>query len=328
MDAVVLARVPQGLPEPEDFAMVAESRRSLGEGQVRLRVLELSLDPYVRSLLGGRHLDDAPVRPGDVVPGRAVAEVVESRSDIPLGTHLLAETGWRTEAVVDADSTARVETPAGVSPSVALGALGMPGLTAYAAVRRHLLVRPGDTVVIGSATGGVGAVAGCLAARAGARTVAIVGSEDKAEAATSALGFDAAVRRGPGLAAELAEACPERIDGYLHLGDQATLDVVMEQLATGARVSLCGLMDQANGAARTRMRAGAVITARAEVRGMVVYDHVDLAEEHRREVGALLASGELVPPEDRFDGLDRAPVAFCRMMRGDNLGKVVVTVNR
>lgn len=323
--SVVLARVPDGVPAPADFALVDRPHEPLDDGAVRVRVTTLSLDPYLRSTLGGRHLGDAPVGPGDLVPGRAVGEVVESRSpDLAVGRTVLAETGWRAEAVMPGRAATPVDVPDGVLPSAALGALGMPGLTAYAAHVRHLRPRAGATIVVGAATGGVGAVAGQLAGLAGARTVAIVGSADKAAIATERLGYDAAVRRGDGLAAALAGACPEGIDGYLHLGDQATLDVVMERLAVGARVSLCGLMDQYNGAAPTRLRAGAVMAARAEVHGMVVHDHHDLAGEHTERVGALLASGELATVEERCAGLAAAPAAFARLMSGANLGKVLV----
>lgn len=323
--SVALARVPDGAPVPEDFALVDLPREEVADGQVRVRVATLSLDPYQRSTLGGRHLGDAPVLPGGLVPGRAVGEVVESRSpELPVGQAVLAETGWRAEAVLPGTAVSPVEVPPGVPLCAALGALGMPGLTAYAAHVRHLRPRAGATVVVGAATGGVGAVAGQLARLAGARTVGIVGSPDKAAIATEQLGYDAAVLRGAGLDAALAEACPDGVDGYLHLGDQPTLDVVMERLSVGARVSLCGLMDQYNGAAPTRLRAGAVMAARAEVHGMVVYDHHDLATEHLARVGALLASGELVTVEDRYAGLAEAPAAFAALMSGANVGKVLV----
>ena len=326
--AVVLARVPDGVPTPEDFRVEHASRSPLADGQVRVAVRSLSLDPYQRSTLGGRHLGDAPVGPGDVPPGRSVGEVVESQfPGIAVGQHVLAETGWRSEAVVGGAGVTPVSVPDGVPLSAALGALGMPGLTAYAAHVRQLRPSAGETVVIGSATGGVGAVAGQLARLAGARTVGIVGSEEKAKLADGPLGYDVVVRRGPGLADELAEACPDGIHAYLHLGDQETLDVVMERLAIGARVSLCGLMDQYNGSAPTRLRAGAVMAARAEVVGMVVFDHADLSAEHVARVGELLASGELVSLEDRYAGLDQTPTAFARLMGGQNVGKVVVDLD-
>lgn len=326
--AVVLAHVPDGVPTADDFTLAERPVPSLTPGQVLLRVLDLSLDPYVRSALGGSHLGDRAVGVGDLVPGRSVAEVVASTDPSrDAGDLVLAETGWVEHAVLEASATTPVTVPDGVPVSAALGALGMPGLTAYAAVRRHVRPRPGETVLVTSATGGVGAVAGQLVGAAGARAVAVVGSEEKARLATTELGYAAAVlRSSPRLAEDLREACPAGIDGYLHMGDQATLDVVMEQLAVGARVSLIGVPDQTNGAAPTRLRVGAVMAARAELHGMVVYDHHDLAADHVAEVGARLADGTFTVPEARSRGLDSAGEAFAAMMRGDNVGKVVVEV--
>lgn len=328
VEAVTLARIPDGVPTADDFALVRIPRPPLGDGEVRVAVGDLSLDPYIRSTLGGRHLGDAVTAVGDVIGGRAVCRVVESSSDLhAIGDLVLAETGWRTEAVVAGTDARTVSLPEGAAPSAALGVLGMPGLTAYAAHVRHVAPRSGETVVVASATGGVGALAGQLAHLAGARTVAIVGSDEKGRLAVERLGYDAYVLRGESLADDLRTACPDRIDGYLHMGDQATLDVVMEQLAVGARVSLIGVMDQSNGAPPTRLRAGAVMAARATVHGMVVYDHSDLVAEHVERVGGLLREGTVSAFEDRTVGLDRAGEAFSRMMSGLNVGKVVVEVS-
>lgn len=326
--AVVLTSVPTGVPRAEDFTLTDRPLAAPVEGQVLLRVLDLGLDPYIRSTLGGTHLGDRSVQPGDLVPGRAVAEVLESTvAEHAPGDLVLADTGWVELAVVDAAGLQPVSVPEGVPASAALGVLGMPGLTAYAAVRRHIRPAAGETVLVTSATGGVGALAGQLVTGAGARAVAVVGTPEKATLATEQLGYAAAVlRTSPTLADDLRTACPDRIDGYLHMGDQATLDVVVEQLAVGARVSLIGVPDQNNGAAPTRMRVGAVMAARAEVHGMVVYDHHDLLAEHVSEVGAALAEGRFTMPEHRAVGLDAAGEAFSAMMRGDNVGKVVVEV--
>ncbi|MGH1565050.1 MDR family NADP-dependent oxidoreductase [Mumia sp. DW29H23] len=326
--AVVLRRRPRGLPAPDDLVLADTELPSLADGEVHLAVLDLSLDPYLRSTLAGRHLGDAPVALGDVVPGRSVGRVVASRAaDVAVGTLVLAETGWRAEAVVAAKTATPVRVPDGVPPSAALGALGMPGLTAYAAVVRHLAPRPGETVVVGAATGGVGSVAGALLRRRGARTVALVGDDAKAEDATARLGYAEAVVRGrDGWEEALATACPDGIDGYLHMGDMPTLHAAVRLLAPRARVSLCGLMDQYNGGPPTMLPAGAVMMARATVHGMVVYDHDDLADAQHDEVAALLADGTLVLHEERHEGLAAAPEAFARLMAGRNRGKVVVAV--
>jgi NADPH-dependent curcumin reductase CurA len=326
--AVVVRRTPTGVPTPDDFAVTEVPIPALAPGEVLVEVAELSLDPYLRSVLAGRHLDDPTVAPGDVMPGRSVGLVRQSTTPtLPEGTWVVVETGWRAYAVVPAASARAVVVPEGVPRSAALGALGMPGLTAFAAVERHLTPRPGETVVISSATGGVGSVAGALARAAGARTVAIVGSATKAEDALR-LGYDAAVvRTDPDWLSALSRACPEGVHAYLHMGDMPTLHGVLGQLARGARVSLCGLMDQYNDGPRTVLPAGAIMTARATVHGLVVFDHLDLEERFRERVTELLRTGQLTLHEERHHGLDQAPAAFARLMSGQNRGKVVVVVN-
>lgn len=326
--AVVLRRTPRGLPTPDDFAVTEVPVPEPTPKEVLVEVAELSLDPYLRSALAGRHLDDPGVPPGDVVPGRSVAVVRRSASpELPAGRWVVAETGWRAYAVVPAAATRPVVVPDGVPRSAALGMLGMPGLTAFAAIERHLAPQAGQTVVVSSATGGVGSVAGPLARAAGARTVAIVGSAAKADDALR-LGYDAAVvRTDPDWQAALADACPQRVHAYLHMGDMPTLHGVLDQLAHGARVSLCGLMDQYNDGPRTMLPAGAIMTARATVYGMVVFDHLDLEERFLTRAAELLREGTLTLHEERHDGLDQAPTAFARLMSGQNRGKVIVVVN-
>lgn len=326
MEAVCLLRRPWGVPETGDFALISIELPKLSPDDLHVRTLELSLDPYLRSVLGTGHMDESGLSLGSIVPGRAVAEVVDSRSpDYSPGDLVLAETGWQSEAVVPAQGVSRVAVPPEVPLSAALGLLGMPGLTAFAAHTRHLRPQPGETVVVSSATGGVGLLAGALAKADGARVVAVVGNARKAELAVRDMGYDAAVvRTDTAWTTALNEACPQGIHAYAHMGDQATLNGVMELLSVGARVSLIGLIDQYNGASPTRLRAGAVVAARAIVQGMVVYDHGDLADAHRARVTELLRSGEVTLVEDRYEGLRQAPEAFCRMMAGGNVGKVVV----
>lgn len=325
--AVVLHRRPEDVPVVDDFRSAEVAVPPTGAHELLVEVRDLSLDPYLRSTLAGGHLDDPPVALGDVVPGRSIGRVLESRDPaVPEGSWVLAETGWRSLAVVRSSAATVVEVPAGVPRSAALGALGMPGLTAYAALERHLRPRPGETLAVSSATGGVGAVAGQLARAAGVRVVAIVGNRAKAEDAMG-LGYDVAVvRTEADWQAQLAAACPEGVNAYLHMGDGQTLNGVLGRLALGARVSLCGLMAQAGDPAPATLPAGALMRARAEVHGMVVYDHADLATAARATIGELLQGGVMILHEERHDGLDQAPAAFVRLLAGHNRGKVVVSV--
>lgn len=327
---VRLVRYPAGVPQEECFELTEGPVPAAGDGRLLVEVCDLSLDPYVRTAITGKHLGDAATPLASVMPGRSIARVLRTTSGgPPVGSHVLAETGWQQFAAVQA-STARPVTPVdGVPRSAALGALGMPGLTGYVAITRQLRPRVGDTVAVSSATGAVGSVAGQLARLSGARTIAIVGGAAKATVAREVFGYHAAVdRTDPHWRAALVQAAPDGVDCYLHSGDADVLAGVLRSLAIGARVTLCGLMDQYNDGGPSMMPAGAVIAARAVVQGIVVYDHLDLADEHRRRVGALLASGAMTILEDRVSGLAAAPEAFVRLMSGTNVGKAIVEVAR
>lgn len=326
---VLLTRYPVGEPDLDCFEVVEADVPTPGADELLVRVGDLSLDPFLRTAITGNHIGSTGTKLGSVMPGKSVAQVVTSQSpEHPAGSWVFVETGWREWAVVSAASATQVEVPSGVSRSAVLGPLGMPGLTAYAAILRHLRPTVGDTVVISSATGGVGSVAGQLAKLSGARTIAIVGDDQKAALARDTFGYDEAViRTSSSWREDLAAAAPDGVDAYLHMGDADVLDGVIRKLAVGARVSLCGLMDQYNDGPPTTMPVGPVIGARATLHGMVVYDHTDLIPEQLRRISALLVSGALRVHEDRFEGLAQAPEAFVRMMSGRNRGKVVVEVS-
>lgn len=324
---VVLARVPVGHVVPDDLRLEPAPAPRPGDGQLLVRVLDLSMDPYLRGALAGRHLGSAPIETGDLIPGRAVAEVVIPAAGFRAGDLVLAETGWQEFAAINTSAALHVRVPAGVPPSAALGMLGMPGLAAYAAVTRLMALTPGDTVVVSAATGAVGSTAGQLARLAGCRTVAIVGGAEKARVATDHFGYAAAVDRlAPQWTDALRDACPDGIDAYLDNVGGDVLHGVVTQLARGARVVLCGLMDQYSDGPPSTLPAGPLIGVRATVRGLVVYDHEDLRPRFTARVGALLHSGALRLLEQRHRGLAAAPAAFCGLMRGENVGKVIIEV--
>lgn len=318
---IVLARRPRGVPVEADFRLETAPVPTPGPGEVLVRTVHLSLDPYVRGTLTGRDLGHPPIHPGDPVPGRAVAQVVGT------GAWVVAETGWQEYAVVPEGAVRPVAVPPQVPRTAALGALGTPGLTAYAAVTRLLRPVIGDTVVVSSGTGAVGGTAGQLARLAGARAVAVVGGADKCRIAVEHFGYAAAVdRHDPSWREALAAACPDGVHGYLHMAGGEVLEGVAERLAVGGRVVLCGLPDHANETGRTVLPAGAVLRARAVVHGLVVHDHLDLWPEFARRVGGLLAAGRLRTLEEEHTGLEAAPAAFARLMSGRNIGKVIVHV--
>jgi NADPH-dependent curcumin reductase len=327
---VVLARVPRGAVVEDDLRLAqttAPTPDDVGDGQLLVRVLDLSIDPYLRGALVGQHLGSTPVPVGGLVPGRSVAEVVVPATGHAVGTLVVAETGWLEWSVVSAAGARPITVPEGVPPSAALGVLGMPGLAAYAAVTRLMALTPGDTVVVSAATGAVGSTAGQLARLAGCRTVAVVGGAEKAGLATDHFGYTEAVDRlAPDWTDRLRAACPDGIDAYLDNAGGDVLRGVVAQLARGARVVLCGLMDQYNDGPASTLPAGPIIGRRATVHGLVVYDHEDLWPRFTARVGELLHDGRMRLLEERHRGLAQAPAAFCRLMRGANVGKVIVEV--
>ncbi|MFT7287675.1 MAG: NADPH-dependent curcumin reductase CurA [Halieaceae bacterium] len=322
---VVLERYPDGIPVAEDFRLVEVPLPEPGPGEVLCETLYLSLDPYMRSQIAGRHLSGTVV-PGDAMRGETVSRVIASHVDaIPVGTLVRCFGGWRSHSVHPQSELFPLpgDFPA---PSLALSTLGMPGLTAWAGL--HCLANPvaGETVVIPAATGGVGAVAGQLAKAQGCRVIGIAGSDEKCLEATKNLGYDACINRHTDdVAQALRQHCPDGINVYFDLVGGPLLTAASKQLAIGARVLLCGLMADYNSNERPAgPPPGLWIVARAIVYGLVVYDFEVRRDEFLAEAIALLKAGRLRSYEDRSQGLDSAPAAFCRLMNGENHGKTVV----
>jgi NADPH-dependent curcumin reductase len=246
-----------------------------------------------------------------------------------VGTHWVALCGWRSHALLDdaAVQAARPIAPDVQPKTLALGGLGMPGLTAWAGFHKLAEPRVGDTLVVSAASGAVGSTVGQLARIAGLRVVGIAGGPEKCTWAVDVAGFNACIDyRAVDLRQALREHCPKGIDIYFDNVGGDTLQAACEQLALRARVVLCGLMAQYNGAPAPGPSPGLFIRARATVRGLVVYDHWADFDAMVAELGAHHRAGELHFREDLHQGLAAAPAAFCRLMRGENQGKVVVRV--
>jgi len=325
--AVVLKRYPDGIPTPADFSLTNLPIPHLSAGQVLIKTRYISLDPYVRGVIAGRHMGHQ-LALGTVIVGATVGEVVESNDDrFKVGDCVLGSGGWQSFWAESA-STMRKLDPSNSTPSTALGVLGMPGLTAYAGLIYLGLPKIGDTVVVSAAAGPVGATVGQLAKHAGARAVGIVGSAEKADLILGEFGFDGAINyKTEDLAAGLARTCPDKIDVYFDNVGGATLEAVLAQLNLRARVVLCGLITQYNQATRPAgPNLGPVIGARAELKGLVVYDHFDKLNHWLKLGQTLLSTGALKYREDLSHGLEQAPIAFERLMRGDNIGKTIVAL--
>jgi NADPH-dependent curcumin reductase CurA len=240
---------------------------------------------------------------------------------------VVAESGWQDYAAVPVSGAQKI-VPGDAPLSTYLGIMGMPGLTAYAGMKRLAKPQAGETVVVSAASGPVGSMVGQICRINGCRVVGIAGSDEKCAFLTDELGFDAAINyKTEDLATALVEHCPDRIDVYFDNVGGDTLTAACGHLALHARVILCGLITQYNAdKPPPGPNLGPVIGARAEMKGLVVYDHADLNPEFQRVAGRWLADGLLRYREDVTEGLATAPSSFARLMRGENFGKALVKI--
>ncbi|WP_434030224.1 NADP-dependent oxidoreductase [[Pseudomonas] boreopolis] len=331
---IVLAARPQGLPGARDFRLEQVPVPSPEEGEVLLRTHYLSLDPYMRNLMDEIGPGYAPpLALGEVMVGGTVSRVVESRHPgFEAGQLVLAQAGWQDYALSDGTGLERLGDME--RPSLALGALGMPGFTAYVGLLDIGQPRPGDTVVVAAATGAVGAMVGQIARLKGLRVVGIAGGADKCRHAVETLGFDACVDRyDEDFAQQLATACPSGIDVYFENVGGAVLEAVLPLLNIGARVPVCGFIAHYNAAGeapgpdRSARLLATVLSKRVRMEGFIILDHYATRHaEFRREAEAWIAAGLIHPTEDIVDGLEQAPAAFAGLLQGRNFGKLVVRV--
>ena len=330
---VVLAARPEGEPQGSDFDVRVVPLPALQDGEVRLRVVYLSLDPYMRGRMSTARSYAAPLELGDVVVGGTVCEVVESRSTRRrVGDVVVAYVGWQTHAVVPESATTAVDSS--LAPvSTALGVLGMPGFTAYAGLLQIGRPQPGETVVVAAATGPVGSAVGQIAHIKGARTVGIAGGPEKCRVLVEELGFDVAVdHRAEDFGTLLANAVPDGIDVYFeNVGGHVT-SAVWPLLNRYARVPVCGLVAGYNGMTSVRStRLDSLLTSilvrSLTVRGFI-QDEFEAAHygDFQRDMGSWLRDGSVRYHEDIVEGLENAPAAFRGLLTGRSLGKLLVRV--
>lgn len=330
---IVLASRPSGTPSLENFRIEETAVPTPQDGQVLLRTLYLSLDPYMRNLMDEVGPGYAPpVEVGAPMVGGTVSCVVASRhAQFREGDVVLGAAGWQDYAVAAAEElTALGDMP---EPSLALGGLGMPAFTAYVGLLDIGQPKAGETVVVAAATGAVGAVVGQLAKLKGARVVGIAGGADKCRYAVDTLGFDACLdRRQPDLAKRLADACPDGINVYFENVGGEVFDAVLPLLNIGARVPVCGFIAHYNGEApagpdRLPKVTATVLQKRVRMQGFIILDHyASRYDAFQRDMTAWVAAGKVKLREDRIDGLENAPAAFIGLLEGRNFGKLVVRV--
>ncbi|MBC1224741.1 NADP-dependent oxidoreductase [Nostoc sp. UCD121] len=326
---IILKSRPVGEPKESDFALVETPTPEPGEAEILSRTIYLSLDPYMRGRISASESYAASVELNSAIVGGTVSQVIKSNHpQFQVGDFVLSNNGWQTYAVSKGETLRKLD-PTQAPLSYSLGVLGMPGLTAYAALLDIGQPKEGETVVVSAASGAVGAVAGQIAKIKGARVVGIVGSDDKRDYIVKELGFDVGInRKTQKLDSALKEAAPNGIDVYYDNTAGVILETVLQQINLGARIPLVGLISEYNA---TSTPSGPnlmpLLIKRALIKGFLVSDYQHRFNDFLRDVSGWLQSGQLKYKEDVVIGLENAPRAFIGLLRGENFGKLIVKVN-
>ena len=331
---IVLASRPVGAPTPDNFRLEESALPSPAPGQVLLRTLYLSLDPYMRGRMSDAPSYAAPVAVGAVMVGGTVSRVEASQHpDFKTGDLVLGQSGWQSHALSDGKGMTKLD-PATAQPSLALGVLGMPGFTAYMGLLDIGQPKAGETVVVAAASGAVGSVVGQIAKLKGCRVVGIAGGADKCRYVIDELGFDDCLdHRSAEFAHQLAAACPKGIDVYFESVGGAVFDAVLPLLNAKARVPVCGLIARYNDTAlppgpdRLGLLTRTLLTKRIKMQGFIIFDdYADRYGEFANQMSAWVNDGKIRFREDVVDGLENAPQALIGLLEGKNFGKLVVRV--
>ena len=325
-----LANRPVGYPKESDFTVAEAEVEDPKHGEILVRTLYLSLDPYMRGRLRDRRSYAVPVGIGDVIVGEGVGRVIASQSDdVSVGDIVACQIGWQEYAVVPAH-TARVVDPSIAPISTALGVVGMPGLTAYHGFLAVGQPRPGETVLVSAASGAVGAVVGQIAKMNRCRVIGTVGSDEKAAYCTDDLGFDATINyKTEDVFARLAELAPDGIDIYFDNVGGAVTDAAIENLALRGRVLVCGQISQYNleEPEMAPRNLWNLITKQARIEGFLVFNFQNDHDVARARLASWVRDGSLKYREDIVDGFEQAPRAFIGLMNGANFGKLLVKMS-
>lgn len=331
---ILLASRPRGEPTPENFRLVEAEVANPGPGQMLLRVIYLSLDPYMRGRMNAGKSYARPVEIGEVMEGRTVSQVVASNlPQFRPGDFVFAPTGWQEYALSTGEGVRTLD--ANLRPlSYALGVLGMPGLTAYTGLLNIGQPKAGETLVVAAASGAVGSVVGQIGRIKGCRVVGIAGSAEKCRCVKEELGFDECLNHhDTNLAEQLAAACPRGIDIYFENVGGAVLEAVLPLLNNFARVPVCGLIAHYNSAEPPpgpNLLPPAmlqILTKRLTFRGFIVWDFAAQFPDFLREMTTWLREGRVHYKEDVTHGLENAPRELIGLLKGKNFGKKLIQVS-
>ncbi|CAH8190411.1 NADP-dependent oxidoreductase [Vibrio aestuarianus] len=333
---IVLASRPVGAPTANDFRLENAVKPTPAEGEVLLRSIYLSLDPYMRGRMSAAKSYADPVAIDDVMVGGTVCQVeVSNHPQFEQGEWVLAYTGWQDYALSNGQGLLKLGSNP-TQPSHALGIMGMPGFTAYMGLLDIGQPKAGETVVVAAATGPVGATVGQIAKIKGCHVVGIADGEEKCRYATEVLGFDHCLdHKADNFAEQLAEACNQGIDVYYENVGGKVFDAVLPLLNTASRVPICGLISQYNatslpeGPDRLSMLMGTLLTKRIRMQGFIIFDdYGHRYNEFAADMTQWLSEGKVKYREQLVDGLENAPQAFIGLLEGKNFGKLVIQVNQ
>ena len=331
---IVLDNRPQGEAVVSNFKLVATDTPALQDGQVLVRHHYLSLDPYMRGRMNESKSYAASQALGEVMIGGTVGEVAESKHPkYAVGDKVVGMGGWQEYSVVNADQPGalrKVDTTH-VPLSHYLGAVGMPGVTAWYGLVKIIAPKEGDTVVVSAATGAVGSAFAALAKARGCRAVGIAGGADKCKYAVEELGFDACIDYKEhsdvkAMSKALKEACPNGIDGYFENVGGWIMDAVMLRMNAFSRIALCGMIAGYDGAPLPMANPALMLINRMKVEGFIVSEHMEVWPDALKELGTLVGTGKLRPRETIAQGIAAAPEAFLGLLKGKNFGKQLVTL--
>ncbi len=332
---IVLASRPHGAPESDNFRLETVDTPVLQDGEMLLRSVYLSLDPYMRGRMSDAKSYAEPVAIGDVMVGGTVCQVEVSRhADFEEGDWVLAYTGWQDYGISNGEGLINLgKNPE--QPSYALGIMGMPGFTAYMGLLDIGQPKAGETLVVAAATGPVGATVGQIGKIKGCRVIGVAGGEEKCRYAKEVLGFDECLDHyAEDFAQQLAAVCDKGIDVYFENVGGKVFDAVLPLLNTGARVPLCGLVSQYNatslpeGPDRLALLMSQLLTKRIKMQGFIIFDdYAHRYNEFAEDMTKWLSEGRIQYKEQVVEGLENAPEAFKGLLEGKNFGKLVIKTN-
>jgi NADPH-dependent curcumin reductase len=323
---------PTAEASASNFKLVTSETPALQDGQVLVRHHYMSLDPYMRGRMNESKSYAAAQPLGEVMIGGTAGEVIESKnSKFAVGDKVVGMGGWQTHSVVDGNAIGalrKVDT-ANIPLSAYLGAVGMPGVTAWYGLMKICAPKIGETVVVTAASGAVGSAVGVLAKARGCRVVGIAGGKDKCDYVVNELGFDACIdykqhSDGKALSAALKEAAPNGIDCYFENVGGWILDTVLARMNAFGRIAVCGMIAGYDGKPMPMAAPALILMSRLKIQGFIVSEHMDVWPEALKELGTMVATGKLKARESIAQGIEAAPEAFLGLLKGKNFGKQLV----